>query len=287
MPTASSACDRVVPHLGGGVLRGHGEIAAFVDRLRALVVLEDEVLELRPDVERVEAHALHPFERLTESKSRIALVRRAVGRDDVADHPRDVRADRVAMVIDRTRHELEARRVGNRNHVRLLDRVETRDRRTVEAHPVVQRLRHLRRCDRERLEVSLEVGEPEENVLDAFILDPLEHRPPRSNARRRAVLALHHRALRRPLRRLRPWSCHGTSLEMEKAPDGRAARGHVASHRSQDSSRPRGHIPSMGFFATKTTKSSSAVGCRSAYPARSSMSAKPAASSMSTISWVK
>ena len=31
--------------------------------------------------------------------------------------------------------------------------------------------------------------------------------------------------------RLRPRSCHETSLEMEKAPDGKAARGHVASHR--------------------------------------------------------
>ena len=47
--------DRVVAHLGGGVLRRHREVAALVDRLRALVVLEDEVLELGADVERVEA----------------------------------------------------------------------------------------------------------------------------------------------------------------------------------------------------------------------------------------
>ena len=93
--------DRVVAHLGGRVLRGHREVAALVDRLRALVVLEEEVLELGPDVERVEAHALHPLERLAEDVAGIALVRRAVGRDDVADHPRDVRADRVSVLVER------------------------------------------------------------------------------------------------------------------------------------------------------------------------------------------
>ena len=195
-PDRLERVDRVVAYLGGRVLRGHREVAALVERLRALVVLEHEVLELGADVEGVEAHALHPVERFAEDVARVALVRRAVGRDDVADHPRDVRADRVPVLVERSRHELEARRVGDRHHVRLLDRVEARDRRAVEAHPVVQRLLHLRGRDRERLEVPLEVGEPEEDVLDALVLDALEHRAPRGHARRRAVLALHHRPCR-------------------------------------------------------------------------------------------
>ena len=93
--------DRVVAHFRRGVLRGHREVAALVDRLRALVVLEEEVLELGADVERVEAHALHPVERLAKDVARVALVRRAVRCDDVADHPRDVRADRVAVLVHR------------------------------------------------------------------------------------------------------------------------------------------------------------------------------------------
>ena len=132
--------DRVVPHLGRGVLRRHGEVPALVDRLGALVVLEHEVLELGADVERVEAEILHALERLPEHVARVTLVRRAVGRDHVADHARDLGADRLPVLVDRPRHDLERRRIGDGDHVRLLDRVEAGDRRAVEAHPVVQRL---------------------------------------------------------------------------------------------------------------------------------------------------
>ena len=55
--------DRVVAHLRRGVLRRHREVAALVDRLRALIVVEDEVLELGADVEGVEADLAHPLER--------------------------------------------------------------------------------------------------------------------------------------------------------------------------------------------------------------------------------
>ena len=186
--------DRVVAHLGRGVLHRHREVAALVDRLRALVVLEEEVLELGADVERVEAELPHPLEREPEDVARVAFVRRAVGLDDVADHPADLRAELVPVLVDRPRHDLEGRRVGDRDHVRLLDPVEARDRRAVEAHPVVERVLHLLRRDREGLEVALEVGEPEEDVLDALVLDPLQHRAPRGDARGRAVLALHRAA---------------------------------------------------------------------------------------------
>ena len=44
--------------------------------------------------------------------------------------------------------------------------------------------------------MTLEVGEPEEDVLDPLVLDPFQHRATRRDARRRPVLALH--GLRRP-----------------------------------------------------------------------------------------
>ena len=192
-PDRLERVDRVVAHLGGRVLRGHREVAALVERLRVLVVLEEEVLELGADGERVEAQLLHPVERRPEDVARVALVRHAVRLDDVADHPRDLRAELVPVLVDRPRHQLEGGGVGDRDHVRLLDRVEAGDRRAVEAHPVVERALHLGRRHRERLEVPLEVREPEQDVLDLLVAELLEHRPPRGDGRRRPILALDHR----------------------------------------------------------------------------------------------
>jgi hypothetical protein len=58
-------------------------------------------------------------------------------------------------------------------------------------------------------------------------------------------------------------------------------RGPAATHRAADGE------TYPGLLAMKTTKSSSAVGAASEYPARSSMLAKPARSSISMISFVK
>ena len=185
--------DRVVAHLGRGVLGGHREVAALVERLRVLVVLEEEVLELGADGERVEAELLHPLERGPEHVARVAFVGDAVRLDDVADEPRDLGAELVPVLVDGPRHQLERGGIGDRDHVRLLDRVEARDRRPVEAHPVVERALHLGGRHRERLEMPLEVREPEEDVLDLLVLQALQHRAPRRDARGRAVLALHHR----------------------------------------------------------------------------------------------
>ena len=202
--------DRVVAELGRRVHRRHREVAALVERDRALVVLEEEVLELRADVEGVEAERLHALERLPEHVARVALVGRAVGLDDVADHP----ADGAAAV----RHQAEGLRIGDRDHVRLLDRVEARDRRAVEAHPVVERRLDLGRGDREALQVPLEVGEPEEDVLDTLVPDLLRGRGPA------------------PPDRTSPGACSrsspygGSSFENEKSPGGGEirVRGNVA-----------------------------------------------------------
>jgi len=181
--------DRLVAQLSGGVERRHGEVPTLVERLRRLVVAEEEVLELRADVEGIEAHRLHPLERATEHVARVAFVRLAVRRDDVADHPADLR-----LTLSR-RHQAVGRRVGDRNHVRLLDRVEAGDRRAVEAHAVVQRALDLRWRDREALQVALDVGEPEEDVLDALLLHLLDDLFARLRIRGCAVIALDHRHL--------------------------------------------------------------------------------------------
>ena len=173
--------DRVAAHAGGGVDRRLREVAALVERLRPLLVLEEEVLRLGADVERVEAHRLHPVERAAEDVARVARVRLAVGRDDVADH-----AARLAVGQD-----AERLGIGDRDHVRLLDRVEAGDGRAVEAHPVVERALGLADRDREALEMPLEIGEPQEHVVDAARLDLREHLLACLRIRCRPVLALH------------------------------------------------------------------------------------------------
>jgi hypothetical protein len=172
--------DRVAADRRRRVHRRLGEVAALVERLRAVLVLEEEVLGLRADVERVEAHRLHALEGETEDVARVAVVRVAVRRDDVADHPP---RDAVAQHTERAR-------VRDRDHVRLLDRVEAGDRRAVEAHPVVERALDLACRDRETLEMTFEIGEPEEHVLDAALLDLLHDLLAGAGVRRGPVLAL-------------------------------------------------------------------------------------------------
>ena len=64
----------LLAELARRVHRRHREVAALVERLGALVVAEEEVLELRPDVERVEAHALHSLERAAEDEAWVACM---------------------------------------------------------------------------------------------------------------------------------------------------------------------------------------------------------------------
>src|SRR5206468_1599222 len=73
----------------------------------------------------------------------------------VAEHPRDGR------VLTPPRQDLEGVRVGHSEHVRLLDPAVALDRGAVEGHPLVERDLELGRSDREALEVSEDVGEPE------------------------------------------------------------------------------------------------------------------------------
>ena len=156
--------DRVAADARGRVHRRLREVAALVERLRSLLVLEEEVLGLRADVEGVEADRLHALERAAEDVARVAVVRLAVGRDDVADHPARLAVGQDAVGLG----------IGDRDHVGLLDRVEAGDRRAVEAHPVVERALDLADRDREALQMPLEIGEPQQQVVDPLLLDLIE-----------------------------------------------------------------------------------------------------------------
>jgi len=94
-----------------------------------------------------------------------ALVGRALGREDVAEHPAD------PLLLRAPGQQREGPRVRLGDHVRLLDRVEAGDARAVEAHAVVEGVVELLGIDRERLQVAEDVGEPESNEADV----PLFH----------------------------------------------------------------------------------------------------------------
>ena len=159
---------RLAAQVRAGVERRQVEVAAVVEHLGRLRVTEVEVLELGADVEVVEAHLLGALERAAQHVARIALVRRPLGRQDVAEHPPD------AGLLGTPRQPRERRRIGLRDHVGLLDRVEAGDRRAVEAHPALERVRQLGDVDRERLQLAEDVGEPEADEPDLLLRDDRE-----------------------------------------------------------------------------------------------------------------
>ena len=116
------------------VERRQVEVAALVEDLRALVVLEQEELELGPQVVVVEAHVLRARERPPHHEARVALVGLAAGLEHVAEHAPDL-----VGLAGPPGQDLERARVGHGDHVRLLDPVEAGDRRAVEAHAVLER----------------------------------------------------------------------------------------------------------------------------------------------------
>ncbi len=154
---------RLAAHVRAGVQRRQVEVAALVQHLGRRGVSEQEVLELRAHVERVEAHRLRALDRAAQHMARVALVRGFLGRDHVAEHAPH------ALLLRTPRQHRERARVGHRDHVRLLDRVEARDRGAVEAHPRLERVVKLRRVDRERLQLPEDVREPEADEADVVL----------------------------------------------------------------------------------------------------------------------
>ena len=160
---------RLAAHVRARVERRQVEVPPFVEHLGALRVLEQEVLELGPDVERVETHSLRALHCAAEHVPGVALIRRFLGRDDVAEHPPH------ALLLRAPRQHRERARVGHRDHVRLLDRVEARDRAAIEAHPRLERVVQLGRVDRERLQLAQDVREPEPDEPDLVLGDERLH----------------------------------------------------------------------------------------------------------------
>ena len=114
---------------------------------------------LGADVERVEAHRLHALERAPQHVARVAVVRLAVGRDDVADHP--------ATGLARPGR---TRKVSGSGIATMSDS-------SIALKPVIDEPSKpipsssapstSRGRDREALQVPLEIREPEQHELDA------------------------------------------------------------------------------------------------------------------------
>ena len=160
---------RLAAHVGARVERREVEVPALVQHLgdpalRAGVA-EVEELELRPHVEVREPESLRAFERAPQDLPGIALVGLAAGRDHVAEHARH------AAVLRPPGEHREGGRVGHGDHVRLLDGVEARDRRAVEAHPALEGVLQLLRVHREALELPQDVREPQPDEADVTVLD--------------------------------------------------------------------------------------------------------------------
>ena len=164
---------RLAAHVGAGVERGQVEVAALVEDLRHAALrlrrAEVEVLELGADVVGVETHLFGPFHRPLQDPARVALVGTAAGDPDVAEHASDG-----ILLLRAPGDQREGRRVGHRDHVRLLDRVEAGDRGAVEAHAAVEGVLQLGGVDREALQLAQHVGEPEADEAHVVLLDDLD-----------------------------------------------------------------------------------------------------------------
>ncbi len=161
--------DGLAAHVRARVESRQVEVAALVQRLGRSrlgpIRAEVKVLELRPDEVVVEAHRLGSLERAAHDPARVALIRLATGHPDVAEHAR-----RAVFVLRAPRNQPAGRRIGHRDHVRLLDRVEPGDRGAVEPHPALEGVVELLGVDREALQLPEEVREPEPNEADVIRL---------------------------------------------------------------------------------------------------------------------
>jgi hypothetical protein len=148
------------------------EVAAGVDRLGLLArrrpVAEEEELDLGVGVEG-EPEIGGLAERALEDEARVGVGGAAVRHEDVAEHAG--RAGRLRA----PRQDLEGRRVGLGEHVRLVDPGEALDRGAVEADPLGEGPFELGRSHRDGLQEAQDVGEPEPHETDVSLLQGAEH----------------------------------------------------------------------------------------------------------------
>ena len=141
------------------------EVSGVVEELDSPLVLEVEVLRLRPDVHVRASVVLETAQGANQDVARVAVVRRSVGgcgsgRTCASTGPR--RSGKgSAWAVSGT---------GKRDHVALLDPLVALNGGAVEAHSLLKGARQLLRGDREGLEEAQDVGEPEADRADVMLL---------------------------------------------------------------------------------------------------------------------
>ena len=161
----------LAPHVLALVDRRQVEVAPGIVRLGRrgpVPPLEQEELALGAGVHREPLRGGERDDPL-ERAARAALERDALGRIDVADHPRHLLTGRVVPGIDH-----EGVGIRTQEHVRFLDPHEALDRRAVEHDQAVQRVLELAVRNLDVLDRAEDVGELQPHELDLLALGPLE-----------------------------------------------------------------------------------------------------------------
>ena len=159
-PELLERVNRVVAHPfrdGGG---GEVKIAAQVEELRRLVILEIEGLHLTAAVTG-EAQLLRPVHDAAKDEARVRGDRVARRGHHVAEHPAR------AAALHFPRQDGKGGRVRLRYHIRFLDACEAFDGRAVKGHAALKGARKLGDRNRHALQEPEDVGEPELRKPDA------------------------------------------------------------------------------------------------------------------------
>ncbi len=165
--------DRLAAEVHPDVLRGVVEIAGGVARGGPLavdgLVLEQEELDLGVGVEG-EAEVGGLGQDALEDVARVGVGGRAVGHQDVAEHPGG------AGGLGAPGQDLERAGIRLGDHVGFVHSGESFDGRTVEADAFVEGLLQLRRGDRDRLQEAQYVGEPQTDEANVALFESPEHK---------------------------------------------------------------------------------------------------------------
>ena len=147
------------------VVRRQVEVAGVVHRhWLGTLSREVEVLNLGAHVGH-EALLVRHLEHTVQAPAGVAVKGLARRRPQVAEDARHARVARTP------RQDLERLRVRERQHVRLVRRRKAVNRGPVEANALIKCLLELLRRDRERLEVALNVREPQPDEANVSLLD--------------------------------------------------------------------------------------------------------------------
>ena len=166
MPSCSSASDRLAAHVRARVERGQVEVAAAGRAPRWSGSRGTGSTRARgPTLKVSKPIACGPLERAPQHVARVALIGRALGRDDVAEHPPH------ALLLRAPRQHGEGRGSGiaimSDSSIALKPVIEEPSK----PMPASKRVVELGRVDRERLQLAEDVGEPEADEADVALGD--------------------------------------------------------------------------------------------------------------------